>query len=32
MRKYQARIISIILAMIFIMFWDYLFYFTSVAL
>lgn len=26
MRKYQARIISIILAMIFIMFWDYLFY------
>lgn len=29
MRKYQARIISIILAMIFIMFWDYLFYFIG---
>ncbi|MFK8369586.1 PAS domain-containing sensor histidine kinase, partial [Bacillus velezensis] len=26
MGKYQARIISLILAMIFIMFWDYLFY------
>ncbi|MEC1960932.1 hypothetical protein, partial [Bacillus subtilis] len=29
MRKYQARIISIILAMIFIMIWDYLFYFIG---